>query len=332
MVPVETAAAACELHPARRAREATDLDSIDVADVTGRPPPEQRESRTLDQPLPGWVPVTVMLAALGIMTAAELARPLRPRVENHLRRFLRNATTGGIALAVSGALQVALLTRFSAAVREADLGLLPALALPPWAAIGLGMLLLDYTLWGWHLLNHRVPFLWRFHLVHHVDLDLDASTALRFHFGELALSVGYRALQVAAIGPAPLAVACWQAFLFASIFFHHSNLRLPLPLERALVPLVVTPRMHGIHHSVVDAERDRANFANILTVWDYLHGTILLNVPQREVRIGVPGHLVPEVVTLPRILLLPFRRPGREPSGPPPASHGSGLPPRTLAA
>src|SRR5207248_599926 len=145
------------------------------------------------------------------------------------------------------------------------------------------------------------------HLVHHVDLDLDASTALRFHFGEMLLSIGYRALQIALLGVTPLAVSIWTAVLFASILFHHSNVRLPLGLERRLVPWIVTPRMHGIHHSTVRAERD-TNFSSLLSVWDRLHRTLRLNVPQSVVRIGVLGHLEPDEVTFGRIQLLPFRR------------------------
>jgi sterol desaturase/sphingolipid hydroxylase (fatty acid hydroxylase superfamily) len=154
-----------------------------------------------------------------------------------------------------------------------------------------------------------VPLLWRFHLVHHADGDLDASTALRFHFGEMALSVPWRALQVIVIGADPGALGLWQALLVPSILFHHSNVRLPIGLERALVRVLVTPRMHGIHHSTYRNETD-SNWSSLLSVWDYLHGTALLAVPQREVRIGVPAFADPRTRTLGRMLRLPFRRRG----------------------
>jgi sterol desaturase/sphingolipid hydroxylase (fatty acid hydroxylase superfamily) len=98
---------------------------------------------------------------------------------------------------------------------------------------------------------HRVPFLWRFHLPHHVDLDLDASTALRFHAGELVISTGWRIGQVALIGVSPLSLSAWQTFVMLSVLFHHSNLRLPIAFERELNRVLVTPRMHGIHHSII---------------------------------------------------------------------------------
>jgi sterol desaturase/sphingolipid hydroxylase (fatty acid hydroxylase superfamily) len=169
--------------------------------------------------------------------------------------------------------------------------------------------LLDYTLYLWHVLTHRVPLLWRFHLVHHVDLDLDASTALRFHFGEMALSVPYRLLQVALIGADPAAVALWQVLLVASILFHHSNVRLPAGLERVLVRVIVTPRMHGIHHSDFENET-HSNWSSLLSAWDYLHGTLVLSVPQAEVAVGVPPYREPRQVTLGKMLALPFRARG----------------------
>jgi sterol desaturase/sphingolipid hydroxylase (fatty acid hydroxylase superfamily) len=169
------------------------------------------------------------------------------------------------------------------------------------------LVLLDYTLWVWHWLNHKVPLLWRFHLVHHVDRDMDASTALRFHVGELVLSVGYRALQVLVIGAEPAALLTWQAILFVSILFHHSNVRLPAAVDRALVRVVVTPRMHGIHHSDRREETD-SNWSSILTLWDFLHRTMRLDVPQESITIGVPAYEEPRAVTVGKLLLLPFRK------------------------
>jgi hypothetical protein len=170
----------------------------------------------------------------------------------------------------------------------------------------LGFLFLDYTLWIWHWLNHRVRFLWRFHLVHHVDLDLDASTGIRFHFGEMALSAIYRIAQVRFLGVDSTTLIFWERSLLASVVFHHSNLRLPRAIERVVVSLIVTPRMHGIHHSIVPAETG-SNFASLATCWDRLHGTLRLDVPQAEITIGVPAYQDPRDVTLPAVLSLPCR-------------------------
>ena len=148
---------------------------------------------------------------------------------------------------------------------------------------------MDYTLYVWHVLTHRVPFLWRFHVVHHVDLDLDASTALRFHFAEIVISIGWRIGQVVLIGVPPLALSAWQTATLVSIMFHHANVRLPIAAERRLNRFVVTPRMHGIHHSIVREETD-SNWSSGLTLWDRLHGTLRLDVSQDEVTIEVPAY------------------------------------------
>jgi sterol desaturase/sphingolipid hydroxylase (fatty acid hydroxylase superfamily) len=184
-------------------------------------------------------------------------------------------------------------------------GLLKIFNLPAWVEVTVAVVLMDYTLYIWHVLTHRVPFLWRFHLVHHVDLDLDASTALRFHFGELLLSVPWRAAQVLVLGVSPLALSTWQTLLLVSIMFHHSNVRLPIDVEQTLNRIIVTPRMHGIHHSIMREETD-SNWSSGLTIWDRLHGTLRLDVPQDQITIGVPAYRSPEELAFPAILKLPF--------------------------
>lgn len=249
----------------------------------------------------------VIAVIFGAMLLFERLRPLRKVVEPKLRRVARNLTTGGIALAVTTVLQAPILMPVSRWAAAHHAGLLNVAALPAYANLVLAVLLLDYTLWIWHLATHRVPFLWRFHLVHHIDLDLDSSTGLRFHFGEQALSVIYRAAQIVIIGVSPLALWTWQLLLFASILFHHANIELPVAWERRLVRVIVTPRMHGIHHSDQFNESD-SNWSSLLSWWDYLHRTAVLSVPQSDVVIGVPAYQKPSDVTLGRILLLPFRK------------------------
>jgi sterol desaturase/sphingolipid hydroxylase (fatty acid hydroxylase superfamily) len=196
-------------------------------------------------------------------------------------------------------------SRVSVAVERRGWGLLKRLRLPVWLEVAAAVLLMDYTLYVWHVLTHRVPALWRFHVVHHIDLDLDASTAVRFHFGELTLSTPWRVAQVVVIGTPPLALSIWQTGLLMSILFHHSNVELPLWLERRVGRVFGTPRMHGIHHSQV-ADETNSNWSSGLTLWDWLHGTLRLNVPQRAIAIGVPAFSEASDVTLPKMVALPF--------------------------
>lgn len=253
----------------------------------------------------------VIVVVFGAMLILERRRPLRRSVEPKMRRVIRNLTTGATALAVATLLQAPLLVPVSRWVMTHRIGLLNVVAMPVALQVVVAVILLDYTLWFWHFACHRVPLLWRFHLVHHVDRDMDASTALRFHFGEHALSVLYRSAQIVVIGATPLSVWIWQLILFASILFHHSNVELPFALERHLVRFIVTPRMHGIHHSDRLNEAN-SNWSSLLSCWDSLHRTMVLAVPESDVTIGVPAYRDPSDVTIGRILVLPFRKQRRD--------------------
>lgn len=235
---------------------------------------------------------------------AELAVPLRPRTWPAARRIAINlglAVVGGLLLAVAYGPVVEPVVAMSEA---RGFGLLRVVSLPGWARLLVTIVLLDYTLWIWHWLNHRVPFLWRFHAAHHVDGDVDASTALRFHFGELALSLPYRAAQLALIGPLLTDVMIWQTGLLLATVFHHANLRLPRAFERVLGWLVVTPRLHGTHHAIEPYHLD-SNFGTILTVWDRVHRTFA--APVENPVLGIP-EMPAARLGLVRSLALPFGR------------------------
>jgi len=253
--------------------------------------------------------VTPAAAAVtfAVLLLLEGGWPLRPRVEDRWRRLARNLALFGTSAVSVAALNAVFLTALVAHIENAGVGLLPWVGLRQPLRTALGVILLDYTLWHWHRWNHLVPFLWRFHAVHHSDRDLDVATGPRFHYGEMTLSVGYRALQVVLIGADAATVMVWQALLIPSILFHHSNLRLPAGLDRALAVVIVTPRMHGIHHSNV-REENNSNWSSLVTLWDRLHGTLRLDVPQEAITIGVPAYDRPEAVTVGRILFEPFRR------------------------
>ncbi|HEU4403841.1 MAG TPA: sterol desaturase family protein [Polyangiaceae bacterium] len=241
---------------------------------------------------------TVALALLLL----ERASPRRPRRRPARARLLRNA-----AVALSGGLVIAavegpVVKRLTSLVARRRWGLLPRLGLPAWAETAAAVVALDYTLYLWHLANHRVASLWRFHAVHHVDEELDLATAARFHGGELLLSVAVRAAQILAIGVSPRALSWWQTLTLASVSFHHANVRLPPRLERALGRVIVTPHLHTIHHSTRRAERD-ANWSSGLVLWDRAHGTLRFDADEGAIAIGVEA--APERGPL-ALLVMPF--------------------------
>lgn len=257
--------------------------------------------------LPFWLSATLVLGTLVALVGLERRRPLRREVEPKLPRGARNLVVAGLGAAALQITEGPLAKRLTSLVERRKLGILKLLPLPTWLETLLAIVLLDYSLYIWHVLTHKVPFLWRFHLPHHVDLDLDASTALRFHFAELVLSVPWRTGQILMIGVSPLAFSVWQTLLLVSILFHHSNVRLPIEAERWLSNLIVTPRLHGIHHSIFREEAN-SNWSSGLAIWDRLHHTLRLNVPQDRIVIGVPAYREPEELELPGIIAMPFAK------------------------
>jgi sterol desaturase/sphingolipid hydroxylase (fatty acid hydroxylase superfamily) len=252
--------------------------------------------------------VVAGVAVLGLaFFLLERVVPLRAAKSRLVGRLLVNAAFSALALAAAFLFVRPAVEASFARLAERPFGVASWSALPAPAQGVLAFLLMDLSFYYWHLLNHRVPLLWRFHNVHHLDPDLDVSTAFRFHFGELAYSAGFRIVQILVIGISPWAYAAYELVFQASTLFHHGNLRLPIRFERALNRLLVTPRMHGIHHSQVRRETN-SNYGVVFPWWDRLHRTLVLDVPQAEVTIGVPGYSKPEDNGLWNAVSHPFRR------------------------
>lgn len=247
----------------------------------------------------------VAVAALFVLEAKwQLRRRTRPKIE----RLMRNGSVAAIAVP---ALRLLLVPGMYAAAQNAEknkLGLLAHERIPAWLRYSLGFLFLDYTSYLWHVLLHKLPVLWRFHNVHHTDLDLDLSTAWRFHVGENIASVPVRGGAAFLLGVPASLVLAYELLFEGCTAFHHSNMRLPYKLEQRLVNIIVTPRMHGIHHSIVGDETN-SNFSVIFSWWDRLHRTLRLNVPQDAVIIGVPAYRNPQEQTPLQLLLMPFKQP-----------------------
>lgn len=238
----------------------------------------------------------------------ENKRPLRRVHDSKLKRDVRNLAVAGLAAVATQLLEVPVALAIARRAETQSTGLLQILPLPLWIRFIAAILLLDYTLYIWHRLTHQVPLLWRFHRVHHLDREMDASTAVRFHFGEITLSVAFRAAQIWLIGPDPGMYVAWQSFLILCILFHHGNVRLPIAWERKLARVLITPRLHGIHHSIVPSEVN-SNWSSGLTVWDWLHGTLRTNVPQESILPGVEGFRGDRDQELRNLLVLPFTGP-----------------------
>ena len=217
---------------------------------------------------------------LAVMLALETLLPRRKRLLPRLTRSVTNISMVALGtvlarLIIYGAGLLAVPVAGVAAALLAEQrgwGLLHLVDWPLWLEVLLVIVVLDFAIWLQHVPTHHVPLLWRVHRVHHADRDLDATSGLRFHPVETALSMLYRIPWVLALGAPPVAVVLFEIVLNAGAIFNHANVALPLWLDRLLRAVIVTPDMHRVHHSVYGREHN-SNFGFSLSIWDRLFST-----------------------------------------------------------
>lgn len=223
----------------------------------------------------GWR-LAVFVGVFALLAVLERAQPARARRRAVATRWLAHGVLGALAVAVPALL--GLIARpligigAAAWAGAAGVGLFNIVAVPQPVAALASILLLDLAIYLQHRAMHRAPFLWRFHAVHHHDHDLDVSSALRFHPGEILLSTLYKAAIIALIGAPVVAAAAYELILSTMALVNHANLALPPAVERWARWLIVTPTMHVRHHAVARDQHDR-NFGNLLSIWDRVFGT-----------------------------------------------------------
>ncbi|RYY25316.1 MAG: sterol desaturase family protein [Chitinophagaceae bacterium] len=251
------------------------------------------------------VPVLVVIFVL--LYVSESRFELRKRVGNKWKRTMINSIVSIPAFTLLRFLFLPVMVWIASTNLEYKFGLNYLYTLPAFTESCIAFLMLDYGNYIWHFLNHKLGFLWRFHLVHHTDPDLDITTAFRFHFGELIGSVISRGAVVLLTGSTPELVLIYEIIFEAATQFHHSNWKLPLKLEKILNLVIVTPRMHGIHHSIIRQQTD-SNYSVVFSFWDRIHKTACLNVDQNLVVTGVPAYSDQSELTIGYLLKLPFKK------------------------
>ena len=187
-------------------------------------------------------------------------------------------------------------------------GLFTLLGLPYWAALAIGVIVLDLVIYTQHYVFHHAPLLWRLHRMHHADLDIDVTTGLRFHPLEILISLGIKIVAVLALGVPAVAVVVFEVLLNATAMFNHSNVALPPWLDRWARWIIVTPQMHQVHHSIVRAETD-SNFGFNLPWWDRMFGTYRAEAAagERDMIIGLPFFRDVAESKIMRLITQPFR-------------------------
>jgi sterol desaturase/sphingolipid hydroxylase (fatty acid hydroxylase superfamily) len=217
---------------------------------------------------------------LGLFAALALIEALVPRRERSQTRKARWVTNWGFTLINTltlNAMAFALPLLAVGAALDAQTqgwGLFNAISLPIWLEVILVILILDFAIWFQHLITHKIPLLWRLHQVHHADVDIDVSTAIRFHPIEIALSMLLKIGLVYLLGPAAFAVILFEVILNGTAMFNHANIRLPLAVDTVVRRIIVTPDMHRVHHSAHRHEHD-SNYGFSLSIWDQIFGTYI---------------------------------------------------------
>jgi sterol desaturase/sphingolipid hydroxylase (fatty acid hydroxylase superfamily) len=261
----------------------------------------------------------IRLAAFtGVFAAVALWELAAPRRKPLYRRRARWPHNLGLLLTdvvVVRLLAPGAVIGVALAAAERGWGFLNAVSLPWWAALPIGVVLLDLVIYFQHVMFHAVPTLWRLHRVHHADQEFDVTTGTRFHPIEILISTVIKCAAVAAIGASAVAVLVFEVLLNATAMFNHANASLPAWAERWVRWLVVTPDVHRVHHSVLYDESS-SNFGFNLPWWDRVFGTYRAQpkLGHDAMTIGVDAFRSPDDQRLDHLLIQPFQNtPGQYP-------------------
>ena len=252
--------------------------------------------------------LSAFVGILCLMVVWEYYAPRRPLRYRRLQRWPIN-----FALSIIGMLLVRFTVggvAYIAALSAMDnqTGLLNQMSMPVWLSIFVTLLLLDLAIYGQHIASHRWQWLWRFHKVHHTDLDFDVTTGIRFHPIEILISMGYKVIMIYIIGCHPVAVIAFEVILSGTALFNHSNIFIPLNIDRWLRLGIVTPDMHRVHHSSIKIETD-SNFGFSISLWDRLFGTYIdqPTLGHENMVIGLEQYRYSPDVGIKQLLLMPFK-------------------------
>lgn len=219
----------------------------------------------------------IFLGIFVVIASLETVAPRRVRQQSRKSRWFTNwSITVANALTLRAFAFAMPLLAVGAAIdaQSHGFGLFNNLDWPAWFEVFFAILILDFAIWAQHLITHKVPILWRLHWVHHTDVDMDVTTAIRFHPVEIALSMALKIGLVDVFGAAAIAVIMFEILLNGTAMFNHANIRLPLWLDAIVRRVLVTPDMHRVHHSVHREEHD-SNYGFALSIWDRLFGTYI---------------------------------------------------------
>lgn len=255
----------------------------------------------------GIIRLTFFLLTFVVVAIGEMVSPRRVLSMPKLIRWMNN-----LAIIALGAFVVRFLLPFTGVTvaliaQKKGWGLLNMIYLPSWFQVLLGVLILDLIVYLQHVMFHALPLMWRVHMMHHADLDIDVTTGLRFHPIEILISMIIKITAIAALGPTVFTVILFEILLNATAMFNHSNLKLPLKLDKYLRLVVVTPDQHRVHHSVIIRETN-SNFGFNFPWWDRIFGTYRPQpvMGHEKMTIGLAHLRDPRKNNLLLMLIMPF--------------------------
>ena len=214
-----------------------------------------------------WITYGFYLFVALVFMAWERAKPLRPPDHRRWNRWFQNLGLMGINLFIIQLISSVTIVNFAYIAWKNNWGLFNKLGLPPWPSFFISLLVLDLGDFGAHFVFHRFSIGWKVHRVHHSDLEMDVTTAQRFHPFESLLSLGIRLGMIFLFGPFPAAVFLFDFLLWTTSFFIHANIRLSRFFEKTIGKILVTPDMHRVHHLTGYAESN-SNFGVVFSFWD----------------------------------------------------------------
>ncbi|MFT6104134.1 MAG: sterol desaturase/sphingolipid hydroxylase (fatty acid hydroxylase superfamily) [Paracoccaceae bacterium] len=267
----------------------------------------------MTEPLLASEPQLRLIVFLGVLVAMALWELAAPRRRREIPRVIRWTNNLGLVVIDTIVLRLSfpiLAVGLAVVAQDRGWGLFNVIEAPGWVAVLVSIVVLDLAIYLQHVMFHAVPVLWRLHRMHHADLEFDVTTGLRFHPVEILLSMGIKLAVVMALGPPAVAVLIFEVLLNATAMFNHSNIRLPILVDRFLRLIVVTPDMHRVHHSIIPEETN-SNFGFNLPWWDRLLGTYKAQpkAGHEEMSIGIEQFRTTRDLWLDRMLVQPVKGP-----------------------
>ncbi|QUM76136.1 sterol desaturase family protein [Moritella sp. 24] len=251
---------------------------------------------------------SAFIGLLILLAISEYYKPKRPLTRSKWQRWSNN-----LAVVFINNLVLKLFVPFVAIdaaifVEQQQWGLLSLTSLNSAVIIVTSVMLLDAAIYFQHKIFHQIPMLWRLHRMHHSDLDIDVTTAIRFHPIEIILSMFIKVAVIIAFGVPVVAVVLFELLLNLTAMFNHSNIRLPDKIDRFIRTILVTPDMHRIHHST-DSHETNHNFGFCLPWWDRLFGSYQAQpkLGHQKMEIGLPYFRDSKECKIQHMLTQPFR-------------------------